>query len=76
MPEPCCLRAAVFLEGGGTICEQVGYLSRVSGFPMFPFVPGYGEGELAWQAGKWPARPDFVADDLTQAVDWIVRQPR
>lgn len=37
---------------------------------------GYGEGELAWHAGGWPAPPDFVADDLIQAVDWIVRQPR
>jgi D-glycero-D-manno-heptose 1,7-bisphosphate phosphatase len=37
---------------------------------------GYGEGELAWQAIKWPAPPDFIADDLRQAADWIVRQPR
>jgi D-glycero-D-manno-heptose 1,7-bisphosphate phosphatase len=37
---------------------------------------GYGEGELAWHAAKWPSPPDFVADDLTQAVDWILRQPR
>jgi D-glycero-D-manno-heptose 1,7-bisphosphate phosphatase len=37
---------------------------------------GYGEGELAWHAEKWPAPPDFVANDLTQAVDWILRQPR
>ena len=182
MPEPWCLRAAVFLDRDGTICEEVGYLNEVSRFRVFPFVPdalrrlnesgfpvivvsnqsgaargyfsefllpevtgltqqfagsgarvdavyccshsssencpchkprtgmlecaardhaidllrsfvvgdrarnarargvlvrtGYGEGELAWQAGKWPARPDFVADDLTQTVGWIVRQPR
>jgi len=189
VPEPSCLRAAVFLDRDGTICEEVGYLNHVSRFRMFPFVPdalrrlnesgyrvivvsnqsgvargyfpesllqqvtglmqqqlaesgarvdavyycshsssenclcrkprtgmleyaardhaidllrsfvvgdrytdielarnarargvlvrtGYGEGELAWQAGKWPARPDFVADDLSQAVDWIVSQPR
>ncbi len=37
---------------------------------------GYGEGELAWHAAKWPAPPDFVADDLTQAADWILRQSR
>ncbi|HKV61796.1 MAG TPA: HAD family hydrolase [Candidatus Acidoferrum sp.] len=35
---------------------------------------GYGEGELAWHAAKWPAQPDFVADDLAQAADWILRQ--
>ncbi len=37
---------------------------------------GYGEGELAWHSAKWPRQPDFVADDLKQAADWILRQPR
>ena len=37
---------------------------------------GYGEGELAWHASEWPAPPDFVAEDLAQAVDWILRQPK
>jgi D-glycero-D-manno-heptose 1,7-bisphosphate phosphatase len=35
---------------------------------------GYGEGELAWHAAKWPSQPDFVAQDLTDATDWILRQ--
>ncbi|HKW63860.1 MAG TPA: HAD family hydrolase [Candidatus Acidoferrum sp.] len=37
---------------------------------------GYGEGELAWHASKWPAPPDFIAEDLTHAVDWLLRQAR
>jgi D-glycero-D-manno-heptose 1,7-bisphosphate phosphatase len=37
---------------------------------------GYGEGELAWHATKWPVPPHFVAEDLAQATDWILRQPR
>ena len=37
---------------------------------------GYGEGELAWHAAKWPMQPDFVAQDLAQAADWILRQPQ
>jgi D-glycero-D-manno-heptose 1,7-bisphosphate phosphatase len=37
---------------------------------------GYGEGELAWHAAKWPSQPDFVAEDLTQAADWILRQQK
>ena len=37
---------------------------------------GYGEGELAWNAAKWPVPPDFVADDLTAGVDWILRQTK
>ena len=35
---------------------------------------GYGEGELAWHGAKWPVQPDFVADDLAQAADWILGQ--
>jgi D-glycero-D-manno-heptose 1,7-bisphosphate phosphatase len=37
---------------------------------------GYGLGELTWHADKWPLQADFVADDLSQAVDWILRQTR
>jgi D-glycero-D-manno-heptose 1,7-bisphosphate phosphatase len=37
---------------------------------------GYGEGELAWHAAKWASPPDFVAEDLTQAADWILRQQK
>jgi D-glycero-D-manno-heptose 1,7-bisphosphate phosphatase len=37
---------------------------------------GYGEGELAWHSAKWPVPPDFVADDLSKAADWILRQPK
>ena len=38
MPDPSGLRAAVFLDRDGTICEEVGYLNHVSRFRMFPFV--------------------------------------
>jgi len=34
---------------------------------------GYGEGELAWDSAKWSAQPDFVAEDLLKAADWILR---
>jgi D-glycero-D-manno-heptose 1,7-bisphosphate phosphatase len=37
---------------------------------------GYGEGELAWHSAKWSEQPDFVAEDLREATDWILRQPR
>jgi D-glycero-D-manno-heptose 1,7-bisphosphate phosphatase len=36
---------------------------------------GYGLGELTWHAKDWPLQPEYVADDLAQAVDWILRQP-
>jgi D-glycero-D-manno-heptose 1,7-bisphosphate phosphatase len=37
---------------------------------------GYGEGELAWHAAKWPVQPDFVAEGLAQAAAWILRQQK
>jgi D-glycero-D-manno-heptose 1,7-bisphosphate phosphatase len=37
---------------------------------------GYGEGELAWHAKNWPRQPEFVATDLSEAVDWIVKEVR
>jgi|SRR5271163_773384 len=37
---------------------------------------GYGEGELAWHVPQWPTQPDFVAETLTEAADWILRQPK
>ena len=36
---------------------------------------GHGEGELLWHASKWTSQPDFVAADLSGAVDWILEQP-
>jgi D-glycero-D-manno-heptose 1,7-bisphosphate phosphatase len=37
---------------------------------------GYGEGELAWHAQKWPRQPDFVAKDLDEAAKWILKEVR
>ncbi len=37
---------------------------------------GYGEGELVWHAAEWPRQPDFVAEDLTGAAEWILRQTK
>lgn len=33
---------------------------------------GYGEGEFAWHVANWVKKPDFVAADLTEAVNWIL----
>ncbi len=37
---------------------------------------GYGEGELAWHRANWPRQPEYVASDLTEATDWILRQSK
>jgi D-glycero-D-manno-heptose 1,7-bisphosphate phosphatase len=49
-------------------------LARNAGARSILVRTGYGEGELAWCAAKWPAQPDFVAADLAEASDWILRQ--
>ncbi len=35
---------------------------------------GYGEGEVQWHSEKWPSPPDFIADDLVEAANWILGQ--
>lgn len=37
---------------------------------------GYGAGELVWHSAKWPIQPDYVAESLTEATDWILKQTR
>ena len=37
---------------------------------------GYGEGELAWHAKKWPKQPEFVAENLEAATRWILKEVR
>jgi D-glycero-D-manno-heptose 1,7-bisphosphate phosphatase len=37
---------------------------------------GYGEEDLRENSSAWPKQPDFVADDLAAAVDWILRQAK
>lgn len=51
-------------------------LARNAGARSILVRTGYGEGELAWHAAKWPTQPDFIADDLSQAADWILRQAK
>jgi D-glycero-D-manno-heptose 1,7-bisphosphate phosphatase len=51
-------------------------LARNAGARGILVRTGYGEGELAWHAPKWAVQPDYVAQTLTEAADWILRQPR
>jgi D-glycero-D-manno-heptose 1,7-bisphosphate phosphatase len=51
-------------------------LARNAGARGILVRTGYGEGELAWHVPKWRIQPDYVAQTLTEAADWILRQPR
>ncbi len=35
---------------------------------------GYGLGEWTWHRQEWPRQPDYIAEDLADAVDWILEQ--
>lgn len=51
-------------------------LARNAGARSVLVRTGYGGGELAWHAAKWPVQPDFVAEDLAQAAEWILRRQK
>ena len=36
-------------------------------------LSGYGKGEYAYFRGSWPRPPDFVAAQLLEGVEWILR---
>jgi D-glycero-D-manno-heptose 1,7-bisphosphate phosphatase len=37
-------------------------------------LTGYGRGEYEWNRGRWPRQPDYVAEDLTAAVERILKE--
>lgn len=39
-------------------------------------LTGYGKGELMYQGNSNPIRPDFVAEDLWEAAEWILQDIR
>jgi len=37
---------------------------------------GFGRGELQWHSADWPSPPDYIAEDLGEAAEWISRNRR
>jgi len=37
-------------------------------------LTGYGRGQLEYQSAAWPVRPDHVAENLLEAVNWILER--
>jgi D-glycero-D-manno-heptose 1,7-bisphosphate phosphatase len=37
-------------------------------------LTGYGKGEWEYRQDQWKVKPDYVAQDLYEAVQWILRQ--
>ncbi len=48
-------------------------LARRVGARSILVETGYGRGELEWCSAHWPSQPDHIAEELSHAVDWILR---
>ncbi len=49
---------------------------RRAGTATVLVMTGYGRGELEHRSGSWKMRPDHVAEDLMDAVAWILARER
>ena len=49
-------------------------MGHESGCRTILVLSGYGRGEYEWNRGKWPRQPDFVVENLVDAVDIILRE--
>ena len=57
----------------GDKITDVEMIQRVGGKGIF-VLTGYGKGDWEYQRHLWKTQPDFVAADLAEAVDWILRE--
>ena len=39
-------------------------------------LTGYGKGEYKYQSSNWKVWPDYIARDLLEAVEWILKDER
>jgi D-glycero-D-manno-heptose 1,7-bisphosphate phosphatase len=49
-------------------------LAKCAGARSILVRTGYGEGDLAWHGKRWAHQPAFVAADLPEAVEWILKE--
>jgi D-glycero-D-manno-heptose 1,7-bisphosphate phosphatase len=49
---------------------------RTVGATTVLVLTGYGRGELEHRSAGWTARPDHIAEDLMEAVEWILARER
>lgn len=49
-------------------------MTHCAGARAILVLTGYGRGEYEFHRARWPRQPEFVAEDLTQAVDWILEE--
>ena len=71
MPKQSALRPGVFLDRDGTVAEEAGYLNHASRFRIFSFAAA-----AIRRLNRANSRVIAVtiANDLSHAADWILRQ--
>ncbi len=50
--------------------------ARQVGAKAILVLTGYGKGEWEYCRAEWKVKPDYVAADLFEAVQWIIQQER
>ena len=53
---------------------DVEFARRVGAKAILTVLTGYGRGEWEYSRGQWKVKPDYVAEDLFEAVQWILLQ--
>ncbi len=48
-------------------------MAKANGMTGVLVLTGYGRGELAYQSKNWQVQPDFIAENLLEAVKWILK---
>ena len=49
-------------------------MGKKSGCRSILVMTGYGRGEYEWNRARWPHLPDVVLENLTEAVEWILKE--
>jgi D-glycero-D-manno-heptose 1,7-bisphosphate phosphatase len=48
-------------------------MAKANGMAGVLVLTGYGRGELTYQSDNWQVQPDFIAENLLEAVKWILK---
>jgi D-glycero-D-manno-heptose 1,7-bisphosphate phosphatase len=78
MLERACRELGIDLAGsymvGDTMIDM--RTARSAGLTGVLVLTGYGRGEYEHRSHLWPFRPDHIAENLLEAVRWILARDR
>lgn len=63
--------ARSFMVGDKIIDVEAGHRAGTRGVLV---LTGYGRGEVTYTRASWPTQPDHIAEDLLEAVRWILTE--